>query len=822
MSDTLLSGNWTVYKLAENRQARVEWTGTVTGTNTLAELYDAWMDLNDGPTYSSETTPMKYATPLSYQIGFLDAGFKNPYYIDRESAEHLTGSKLVSVNWTRSLPGDGTGEIGIIKMDYTETIPLVPTDIGKTIVMTIDGDTGTILDYNDTTTPKTIVIRPDDNTLANDFNDAPTATGAFTITAGTGTGTQLNGAAITGESIFANPFTKTTQPDNSTVAIYQDGTRLSGFKRTDDYWSTGDIDTIINVQEADVLVDEGYLTFRLNRAQGTYSFVIQDMSGGDRAQISMETEDDRNNPDGYRKMIFTNSANDWAVGDVMTDDSDGTIQGVVTNVSGVNPNVIVEYYLIGDPLIDFSVATGTLTNDNSGTPGTATAVDPSSVNASATSLTVTHGATTVDVDENGTDEYYSIKINLTDSVTVEDAWKRTMYVAMDGETDSTSTDGQEGQQYIGTDYRIGYTTLNGSIAEGAVVIQYSGGFGTGYVATGTVVAHHTTPKILVLRSSRDTFNSSDPIYVDAGNYISTPVPVVVTPIKKSPFGEYAAPNWICAPGVVLINVPAADVNKWETTDDEATPRKAPTKVTVSMGNTRVGDWVSILELEEAGGVIKTDHYTIDATQGVAGSAIIKVDPAIDGQTVGKTTGGVVFIVDVSAGNVHRYRCASWATDEFTLANTPGTDNGSGSALEIVDLGASFLTTAKVGDIVYNSIEGTFAYVDVVTDNTHLAMTNDGSDNPPTSWSGDTYEINGTVQSYTSSDTLYPAFIDVYETIGTDNSPGEEAVSVTYTVPIPVVEIVRQKGNIIAFSKENTIGSTGLTDTAIRNPDDVAT
>lgn len=78
---------------------------------------------------------------------------------------------------------------GIVAMAYTASVALVSGDKGLPIVMTTDGDTGTILDF----TASTIWIGTD-GTAGNSFDNSPTSGGAFTITGGTGAGTQDSAA----------------------------------------------------------------------------------------------------------------------------------------------------------------------------------------------------------------------------------------------------------------------------------------------------------------------------------------------------------------------------------------------------------------------------------------------------------------------------------------------------------------------------------------------------------------------------------------------------------------------------------------------------
>ena len=233
-------------------------------------------------------------------------------------------------------------------------------------------------------------------------------------------------------------------------------------------------------------------------------------------------------------------------------------------------------------------------------------------------MSITHGTNnTFDIDEDGTNEYYSVVIDVSDElVTLAYPWSQ--YIQMRGQTGTTDTDGVPAEAYLGTDYRLGYTTLTGSIAEGSVVTGASSG------ATGTVVAHHTVPKILVLRNTRGDFTATEQVD-EGGNNVSNVVPTKITPVSVAPYDTFAGGTWYCAPGVVLTNVNTADTNKWNTSDDEGVPRQRPTKVPVEITNTRIGDWLALWRLKGAGLDIDIDEYTIDATQGAAPQSTVKVD-----------------------------------------------------------------------------------------------------------------------------------------------------------------------------------------------------
>src|SRR3989339_2122983 len=155
MSDTILSGDFTVYYSAENRQKRIVWTGSATGTRTVNELYSALQDLFDELTQLDDGVPMSAQTPTEYTIGIVDPGDKDPWFIDRTTVEHLTGGALKTASWDRVQDSN----VGIVKVVCNNT-SIVSGDIGMDI--SIDaGDAGTLLDVKGTGAGSELWIRPD-------------------------------------------------------------------------------------------------------------------------------------------------------------------------------------------------------------------------------------------------------------------------------------------------------------------------------------------------------------------------------------------------------------------------------------------------------------------------------------------------------------------------------------------------------------------------------------------------------------------------------------------------------------------------------------
>lgn len=817
MSDTILGGDFTVYYEADNRQKRIEWTGSATGTRTVNELYSALQDLFDELIQLDDGTPMSAQTPTEYTVGIIDTADDDPWFLDKTTVEHLTGGAIQTSGWTRV---EGT-DTGIVKMGYAETVALIASDIGKTIVMTTDGDSGTLLDYNDTTNE--LWIRPDTNAAANSFNNAPTANGAWTITGGTGTGTQSGGAATTGENLWANIFTLGTIEDNTHIYVEQNGALLTADKATTDWWVDGQIDLVLLVKEQDTEIDEAVIRVFARQFSKSFSHFETDLTNGGRNPIPLGTGTDLQVQDGYRQMVTTTAASGpFVVGEIIEDDSDATIQGVVTSVSGTNPNVTLQYYLIGDPLNDFTGATGGFTGQTSS--GTATAVAPSNVNAATyTDVTITHGSDeTFDVNQDDTTENYSIVVDCNSRV-LSQVYQRMQYLTRRGETATAGTDGQQGQFYIGSDYFIFYDTgtVTGTVGEGSVVTQQTS------LATGTIVAHNLTDNYLILRSSRGTFNNSDRVDVDGSNHVTltgSPTVSAITPLSATPFGSYpGGSSFFGARGVVLDNVNSADVNSYSLVDDNGNVVNPPNQVSVTIANTRDEDRIAVFRLTTAGGVIDKTEYA--GTVQSAGATTAVMGSAIASDTPGKTAGGVLRLVDADGDIEYRLRYSSWSSSTFTLASTSSdTTEGGTTTTNITATGA--FTTAKVGDLIRNQTRSNaIAYITSITDNDNAviapAITGQTT--------GDTFDINVLPVATTASDFWYVPLLDSYETTGTDASAGSESATLPYSSDIPVLVITRNSNStastttpMLPYSAEATVTSTGLSNNVIRTLDSIKT
>lgn len=818
MSDTILGGDFTIYYVAENRQKRIVWTGSATGTRTVNELYSALQDQFDELLQMDDGTPMSAQTPTEYTIGIIDPLDTDPWFIDRSSIEHLTRGAIKTNKWKRTVSTD----TGIVKMGYAETVALVAGDIGKTIVMTTDGDTGTLLDFNASTLE--LWIRPATSAAGNSFDNSPTANGAWTITSGTGTGTQAGGAAVTGESLWAGIFTLATGVDDlarthfyvSQKSLTYVDALLTTYKPTSpisDWWSDGSIDILINIKEVDVVKDGGFLTVFSRMSTKTYDATTVDVSAGGRNPVPLSTADDLQNTVGDRVFTGSSGTGTFVVGETISK-SGTNKKAILTAVGGTGAAPVLTYYLIGDPIVDFVNGDTSVTGATS--TATCTAGTPADTGpALDTGITVTFAPqTTFDIDEDGVTEKYSILIDA-NNLSLSRVYQRLMYLTRRAST--TALDGIDGRFYIGTEQEFVYTSLTGTINSGDLVTQVSSG------AKGVVIAHNTTDKIVTLRSVRGTFVTNQNVEKDGSNRFNQPLSSLlsVTAKKATPFGDFpGGSKFFGAFGVVLSNVPSADANNYSLTTDDNLVKAVPAKVTLAITNTRKFDRLAAFRLVSAGGDIKKTEFTISGTP-AANSTSLVVTTSIPADVPGKATGGVLFVKQGITED--RYRYTSWSSSTFTLFTTTQAAADAGSTqTSLQRAGATFITDGvKKGDIVFDVTEATYAYVAVVVSETELTTTNVGSNLPVTSWSGDTFHIGATVRAYTGSDNLYVPLIHIEEDTGTEGSPGEASVLITYVADIPISVVARQGKIILPFTTSSTVKTTGASVGVVRNPDTIA-
>lgn len=810
MSDTVLSGRWVVYYGAENRQKRIYRDTSVSPTtiDTVNQLYSALQDLFDELNQMDDGTPMSAQTPTEYTVGIIDPGDKDPWFIDRTSVEYLKGGALKTASWARVT----TSNVGIIRVICNNT-SIVSGDIGQDI--TIGTNTGTLLDVNGTGAGSVLWIRPDTFDATNDFDDA----GTLTCNAHTATWT----STATGESLWANIYTLGTIETNTHIYIQQNPTGttplLVAYKATTDWWDDGQIDILVNVKEVGTEIDEGVITVMARQYSKTYSYYITDLTAGGRNPVPLQTGKDLDNQTGYRSFVGSSATGTFVVGEVISKAAT-TKKGIITSVSG-SPGTTptITYYLIGDPITDFVNGDTGITGATSGAT-TTIATGPSNFGPAALSTppTVTFGTLSdggsYDIDENGTPENYSVVIDCNQN-SLANVYEWCKYVTRRGSVVDLDSGTQTitGQFYIGSDYRIIYDSITGSIADGAVVTQVSTG------ATGTVTNHNTTDKILTLRSSRGTFTTGGgQIRVDVSNYVvvsGASTIAAITPIAAAPFGTFAGGKFFCAPGVVLTDYLAADANNFQLVDDNGTVRVAPTKVTVTVGNTRAGDKIAVFRL--AAGDIQKNTYAATAQTGGSATTVI-VGTTIGTDEPGKTAGGIIRLVDTSALKEYRLRFSSWSGSTFTLAYTNVASASAGTTTtNITSTGIG--TASLVGDLVYNVTQsGAVSYVTAIVDANNVTIS--PAITGQTTADNIKFNVLPVTTTVSPQDYYYVPFIDIYETTGSDGVPGSESIQIVYSSSVAVRVRARKAGSILPFEQDSTIGTTGMSVNVIRTPDTI--
>jgi hypothetical protein len=107
----------------------------------------------------------------------------------------------------------------------------------------------------------------------------------------------------------------------------------------------------------------------------------------------------------------------------------------------------------------------------------------------------------------------------------------------------------------------------------------------------------------------------------------------------------------------------------------------------------------------------------------------------------------------------------------------------------------------------------------ITDTTHIVLRDVSSVPTLANWSGTGNRIafNKIAQTYANTDKVYVPIIDSYIAAGSSISN-----SLIYNADITVLVRVRQYKSIQPFEQSTTVGSTGLSVSAIRTSDSIAT
>ena len=421
MADTILTGDITVSYLDENRQKRLEWTGTATGTRTMNEVYSAMATLLDEAATGDDASCMTAETPVEYTIGLIDANDADPWYISYECVQHLTGGALKTSGWTHV---DGSA-VGIIVVPVTSN-NITTAKYGLDISGATTGN-GTLLEI---LTPggaaEYLVIRPDTNAAGDTFT-----TSSQVITCDALTASQSGAISNTGDQVWANEYNVTPIESDTHVYMYQGAVSDASRARisdtndaTQDWWEEGAFDRCIYLNDytttAFDLIDSGYITVLARKGSTLYdSFeILASTTSGGRNPVPLSASSDGNNTTGYRSITTTAvGTDDFTVGDEIEGATSGA-RGIITQIDGTSPTYTLHYYLIGDPQTDFQTAAETVTNNDATGSATKDGIAPASQGpelaswfTSGVAPTAVHTNTTFDIDDDGTAEGWAVLLD---------------------------------------------------------------------------------------------------------------------------------------------------------------------------------------------------------------------------------------------------------------------------------------------------------------------------------------------------------------------------------------------------------------------------
>lgn len=819
-------------------------SGAVRTTN---EVYSALAAAADDFQAMGFKNPMLPVTPNAYTM-------ENKAFISRKSTEFLKEG-TITANWALSASPDGGGN-GVLRVPYTGGTNFAAGDIGREVVQAGTGDSGTLLDFEIEPDGTTVAwIRPSDSTpVTGDLFDG---TGALTATGGTGSTTSST-AATSGTSQYTAIQAIGSVPTATEVYIVQNRVKLADadtntfqFWATDTTASLGIISVLVRTTNAGTVISAGDLEVFARKYGALYDNFRLNVAAGGFSALPLASSPDINNTTGVYNFPTTSSTNTFNVGNLIyvgASFATATKKGVITAVTGTNPTVTVEYYLVGD-LTQFANTDAVKEYDPiAQADGDATATAGTPVNnpggpldtgTGGGNITFTMGDFANDFDNTGSAEPYSLQVNC-DAKATGIVYERMKYVTRRG-SDNTfwaTTTTVPGEQYRGIEAIAYYDTPTGTLVAGEDLnnetqtaqtmrlVRQNPDTADEGVNQAYLALMDLQPSTVTLANNdvlADT-GSTDQVLVDtagAGGAVLT----VVSP-KSSPFGTYTGTQIFGAQGVHFTNLGAGDAQNYILTDDLGTLRSPPNTISFTVTNTRAGDRILVARDTGVAGVIDKDQFG-GMTVTAASATSITVGGSIDSEV---PAAGYIRVVENTLQQEHKYTYSSRTTGAsgvFTLkAITPGTSTAGTSSTKLFDTtNASFITDGvEVGMLIQNTT-GSSTYEVVSIDSAseltirHLY----GTDNFTTA---NAYTINETIQAYAVTDDLFDLILDIEEDVGTDGSPGSASNTLVKTpaANFGVVVQVRQGGlgGILPFELNQTQGDGNTSVTAVRTPDTIAT
>lgn len=257
--------------LLDYTNKRIYGESTFLSGSTFYTVNEAYTDIM---ARLDDSGQMDDAVPFSQRSNVLTYYVANGWYIQQELTKHFKGASIATDDYTDS--------IRVLTLSASGYTSAVSGDIGKTVTGGTTGDTGVLLDY-DNTAKKWWVRMVDSGDLFDDNDEA------LTIGSGTGAG-NMSAVSATGEELFSNITTVGTVAAGYPY-IEQNGDTITS------WWGQGNvntnhIDVLVKVKEADTLIDSGIIEVYNRNHAYTYDNSQVDCSAGGRNVAPLATEAD--------------------------------------------------------------------------------------------------------------------------------------------------------------------------------------------------------------------------------------------------------------------------------------------------------------------------------------------------------------------------------------------------------------------------------------------------------------------------------------------------------------------------------------------------
>lgn len=843
---------------------------------TVNELYSFLQDKFDEPDQMDDPVPMSAQTPTQYTL-------INGWYIDDNTIKALYGGSIqtnghlfagqlgtvTALRWAAGSTDAPTAADGYVLLTGGTSAALAS-------IMYVDG-------YRDIAWVR--------NLNGNQFSDGENVTGSgvdinLEATSGVQSGESIWSNLFSVGSLQTETEIYVGQEDDHLggIAYHTADGYQRRIEKLDEWWDSdvdfftgspnllggaGHFDILVKTQESGGTIDGQRLAVYSRQASKVYSHFELVGGVGNFVVPFASTGADLNAADGPYVVSFDGkTGNDLLVGDVIENGPHGAgsganeplarLRAVVTAVTGGDgASGTFDYYLIGEnePSLLAQPQTRTLKqfqdNDDLKVRGDTTDFDINGIPtlqgpALNHDITITFGNTQVDIDQDTIDEEYACTIDCSLEA-LADVYKRVMFLTSRGNQDGTvfpiqdelvfsARDGynEAGEFYRGVgdilfdwDTKVGSAPIEGKYVTNAgdtksgVLVSLSGSAGSSGIA--------------VLTQTKGSWADGDEVAEPNGHgftsvLINEPTTGVIsiTDNTAAPFGTFAGGRWFVARGVVLINVPAADNNNWETVALGSTAAVSPpTTITITFAGLVANDRAALFEVNTSGGSdIRKDQNGIGSISAI-GSATLTLNAtiALDVPETGWVR--VTDTSDAANGTEFRYEYSSISTTTITLrtgANLSGTDDGAGSTTRLIDVGGTIFTNygtdgnVKTGMIIRDASDN-FATVvrKVGNDEIETTVLSGGA-----SWNaGTAWEANSVAVATATDDTVYFGFIDD-EATGSSLSKNVKFVENTNLIARARFSSSAVGGTRILPFEQKTIQLTNadLTVTAIRTDDTI--